>query len=114
MTDCLFCKIIEGTIPSDKVYEDDDFFVFKDINPQSKIHVLVVPKKHIEMLTLCSEEDKDMLGGLLLTANKVAKILGIEESGYRVVINSGADGGQIVFHLHLHLMGGSRLGGKMG
>ena len=114
MSDCLFCKIIEGSIPSDKVFEDDDFIAFKDINPQSKIHILVVPKKHIEMLSGCGEDEKDILSGLLLTANNVAKILHIDETGYRVVVNSGSDGGQIIFHLHLHLMGGSKLNDKMG
>jgi len=113
MSDCLFCKIIEGAIPSDKVYEDDDFLAFKDINPQSPVHVLVIPKKHIEKLSDCGEEEKDLLANLMLTANRVAKELGIDQSGYRVAINSGKEGGQLVFHLHLHLMGGARLSDKM-
>ncbi len=114
MPDCLFCKIIEGAIPSDKVFEDDNFFAFKDINPQSKVHILVVPKKHIDMLSQCSEDEKNILSVLLLAANDVAKDLSIDKTGYRVAINSGSDGGQLVFHLHLHLMGGEKLGGKMG
>lgn len=114
MSDCLFCKIVGGSLPSDKVFEDDDFIAFKDINPQSKVHILVIPKKHIDMLSQCGEGDKELLGGLLITANNVAKILHIDKTGYRVAINSGSDGGQLVFHLHLHLMGGERLSGKMG
>ena len=112
--DCLFCKIVEGSIPSDKLFEDDNFIAFRDINPQSRVHILVVPKRHVAKLSDCSESDQEMLSGLLLTANKVARDEGMAESGYRVVINSGRDGGQVVFHIHLHLMGGEKLGGKMG
>ena len=111
---CLFCRIINGTIPSEKLYEDDRFIAFRDINPQSRIHILVVPKRHVAKLSDCADSDGDLLSGLLLTANKVASAEGIAESGYRVVINSGSDGGQVIFHIHLHLMGGERLGGKMG
>ncbi|MDH3976348.1 MAG: histidine triad nucleotide-binding protein [Deltaproteobacteria bacterium] len=113
MSDCLFCNIVEGSIPSHKVYEDDDFLAFKDIKPQSPVHVLVLPKRHVEQLSHCGEEDKDLLSGLMLTANRVAKKLGIDSSGFRVAINSGKEGGQVVFHLHLHLMGGARLSDQM-
>lgn len=113
MEGCLFCKITQGQIPSEKVFEDDDFFAFRDINPQSPVHILVVPKRHIEELADCEENDKEILAGLMLTANRVAKEAGIAESGYRVSINSGADGGQVVFHLHLHLMGGGKLSDRM-
>jgi histidine triad (HIT) family protein len=112
--DCLFCKIIDGKIPSEKLFEDDSFIAFKDINPQSKVHILIVPKRHIAKLSDCVDSDQKLLSGLLLTANKVAKDQDIAESGYRVVINSGEEGGQVVFHVHLHLMGGEKLGGKMG
>ena len=112
--DCLFCKIADGSIPSDKMFEDDEFIAFRDINPQSRVHILVVPKRHIAKLSDCSQSDREMLSGLLLTANKVARDEGIDQSGYRVVINSGSDGGQVIFHIHLHLMGGERLDGKMG
>lgn len=112
--DCLFCKIVNGNIPSEKLFEDDRFIAFKDINPQSRVHILVVPKRHIEKLSDCIDSDGDLLSGLLLTANKVARDEGIVGSGYRVVINSGNDGGQVIFHIHLHLMGGEKLGGKMG
>ena len=113
MGDCIFCKIVEGTIPSDKVFEDDDYIAFKDINPQSRVHILVVPKKHIEKLSDCGAADGNMLAGLILKANDVAKASGIADSGYRVVMNSGSDGGQLVLHLHLHLMGGEKLDDKM-
>ncbi len=112
--DCLFCKIVDGDIPSEKLFEDDKFIAFRDINPQSPVHILVVPKRHIAKLSDCLDSERDLLSGLLLTANKVARDEGIAESGYRVVINSGNDGGQVVFHIHLHLMGGEKLGGKMG
>ena len=114
MGDCLFCKIIDGSIPSDKVYEDDNFLAFKDINPQSPTHILVIPKQHIAKLSDCGNDEKDMMGELLLTANKIARDQGLADSGFRVVINSGKEGGQLVFHLHLHLMGGCQLEGKMG
>lgn len=112
--DCLFCKIVDGSIPSDKLFEDDNFIAFRDINPQSRVHILVVPKRHIAKLSDCLESDGELLSGLLLTANMVARDEGIDQSGYRVVINSGEEGGQVVFHVHLHLMGGEKLGGKMG
>ena len=113
MSDCLFCKIVEGTIPSEKIFEDEDFLAFKDINPQSPVHILVIPKKHVAKLSDCGSNETDILSGLLLRANKVAKEIGIVESGYRVTINSGDDGGQLVHHLHLHLMGGGKLSGRM-
>lgn len=113
MGDCLFCKIIAGEIPSEKVYEDKLFFAFKDINPQAKNHILIIPKEHIDMLASCGDNDREILSGLLLTANNTAKKIGIAESGYRVTVNSGDNGGQLVFHLHLHLMGGEKLSDKM-
>lgn len=114
MEECIFCKIVDGDIPSDKVFENDNFLAFKDINPQSPVHILIIPKRHIAKLSDCSDPDKEMLSGFMLTANRVTKELGIAESGYRVVINSGSEGGQIVFHLHLHLMGGGQLSDRMG
>ena len=114
MGDCLFCKIVEGSIPSDRVFENDTFIAFRDINPQATVHILVVPKRHIEKLSDCHASEAETLSGLLLAANEVAEKLGIRDSGYRVVVNSGEEGGQVVFHLHLHLLGGQKLNDRMG
>jgi histidine triad (HIT) family protein len=103
--DCLFCKIVAGTIPSKKVFEDELTFAFLDINPQAPVHVLVVPKKHLDSLDETDSGDKELLGHLLDVARDLAaqQRLG---NGYRVLINTGPDGGQTVDHLHLHLLGG--------
>jgi histidine triad (HIT) family protein len=103
--DCLFCKIVAGKIPSKKVYEDELAFAFTDINPQAPVHVLVVPKKHVASLDKTDSGDKAMLGHLLDVARDLAKEQKLG-NGYRVVINTGANGGQTVDHLHLHLLGG--------
>lgn len=100
----LFSKIIRGEIPSEKVYSDDEFYAFRDINPQAPTHVLVVPKKPIAKVGDATEADADMLGRLLLAGNKVAQQEGLAD--YRLVINNGAGAGQTVFHLHLHVLGG--------
>jgi histidine triad (HIT) family protein len=105
MSDCLFCKIVEGEIPSNKVYEDELVYAFHDIDPKAPTHVLVVPKRHIASLDAAGEEDRELLGRLLLTAGRIARELGIA-SGYRVVNNCGAPAGQSVFHVHFHLLGG--------
>ncbi len=112
--DCLFCKIIEGSISSEKVFKDDDYTAFRDINPHSRVHVRVVPNRHIPSLSDCGDGENNMLSRLLLTANRIARELMIDRSGYRVVINSGENGGQLIQHLHLHLMGGEKLSDKMG
>jgi histidine triad (HIT) family protein len=109
MSDCLFCKIIAGKIPSKKVYEDDRTFVFEDINPQAPTHVLIIPKKHIVDLKEAKESDAELIGYCHIVAAKIARERGIEK-GYRTVYNVGPDAGQSVFHLHLHLLGGRRLG----
>ena len=107
--DCLFCKIIAGAIPSKKVFEDDLCFAFEDIHPHAPTHVLIVPKKHIASLAQTTSEDQALLGRLLATAAKLAREAGLS-NGYRTVINTGADGGQTVGHLHLHLLGGRPMG----
>jgi len=107
MTDCLFCKIIEGAIPSDKVYEDDDVFAFKDIHPKAPTHVLVVPKQHVATLTDC--EDSALLDMLMDRVRKIADEVLNLAAGYRVVINVREGGGQEVFHLHVHILGGKKL-----
>ena len=109
MADCLFCKIIRGEIPTKKVYEDERVFVFEDINPQAPTHVLIIPKKHIVGLKEAKPEDAEILGYCQLTAAKIARQRGIENS-YRTVYNVGPGAGQSVFHLHLHLVGGRNLG----
>jgi len=108
MSDCLFCKIVEGKIPARKVYEDERVFAFEDINPQAPTHVLIVPKQHIEGLNKAREQDAGILGYCQLVAAKIGRERGIED-GYRTVYNVGARAGQSVFHLHLHLIGGRDL-----
>lgn len=108
-SDTIFGKIIRKEIPADIVYEDDLCLAFKDITPQAPTHVLVIPKKTIPTLANASPEDKELMGHLLLTIKAIADQLGLTDTGYRVVINTGNDGGQTVFHLHMHLLGGRAL-----
>ena len=110
MSDCLFCKIVARTIPAALVYEDDLVVAFDDINPQAPIHSLVIPRKHFTSIAELQDADVMLLGRLLLAANAVAKKKGIADSGYRFVVNTGAHGGQSVFHLHLHVLGGRHMG----
>lgn len=109
MTDCIFCKIIGGEIPSEKVYEDDDVFAFRDINAKAPLHVLIIPKKHIGMINDLAEQDSETVGKLFLAAKKIAADEGYSEDGYRVVMNCGEAAGQTVFHIHLHLLAGRTL-----
>ena len=109
-SDCIFCKIIAGEIPSEKVFENDLVYAFKDINPAAKTHILVIPKKHISSLNESSAEDQAILGELLIAAGQIAKEQGIDQGGYRTVINTGANAGQTVFHIHAHIIGGQKLG----
>ena len=109
MSDCLFCKIGSGQISSKVVMQDDEFLAFDDINPQAPVHVLVIPKRHVVALNDVGGGDHALLGRLLDTAILVARKKGIAESGYRVVANTGRDGGQSVFHLHLHVLGGRHM-----
>lgn len=113
MSTCIFCKIINREIPSTVVYEDDKVIAFKDINPIAPVHILVIPKKHIETLNHVEEEDKELLGHILVATKKIAEEQGIAETGYRVINNCGNHGGQVVFHLHFHLLGGEPLGTKI-
>lgn len=103
---CIFCKVVDKSVPVAVVYEDDDIVAFKDIKPVSPHHMLIVPKKHFSSLNDFGPQDVEILGKLLLLAKKLAKDLGIDEQGYRTVINTGNDGGQTVHHLHMHLLGG--------
>jgi len=104
--DCIFCKIVEGNIPASVVYEDDSCIAFNDIEPQAPTHILVIPRVHIESLDTAGEDQKELIGHLMLTAAKIARDKGFSDAGYRVVANTNADGGQTVFHLHVHLLGG--------
>lgn len=108
MTDCLFCKIISGSIPSKKVYEDAKAYAFEDVRPQAPTHVLIVPKKHIVDIKEATEADAELIGHCNLVAAKIARERGLEH-GYRTVYNVGPDAGQSVFHLHLHLLGGRKM-----
>lgn len=107
--DCIFCKIIAGEIPSKKVYEDERVLAFHDINPIAPVHVLVIPKQHISSLLAIQPDDKEMVGELHLALQNVAKEMGVADSGFRVITNTGTHGQQTVHHLHYHLIGGRQL-----
>ena len=109
-TDCIFCRIVSGEIPSTRVYEDDQVVAFNDINPKAPVHVLIVPRRHIPSLAHVTADDEGVLGHMLYVARVIAEEQGILESGFRTIINTGPDGGQEVYHLHLHLLGGRPLG----
>lgn len=106
MSDCLFCKMVNGEIQPDTIFENDQVLAFRDINPQAPTHILVIPKQHITSLNDLTESDAGIVGQMYLAAQQIARQQGIAESGYRTLVNCGDDGGQTVFHLHLHLLGG--------
>jgi len=110
MSDCIFCKIIDKEIPSKIVYEDDDILAFEDINPLAKIHILLIPKKHIATAADLQPEDAEVIGKIYLVAKAIAEEKGMAEDGYRIVNNCKEFGGQEVFHIHFHLLGGEKLG----
>jgi len=110
--DCLFCKIVAGKIPAAKVYEDDEVLGFKDIQPQAPVHYLFVPKSHVDSLAALKDADLQILGKVFGALKKVATEAGLER-GYRTVMNVNREGGQTVYHLHVHLLGGRQLGGNM-
>jgi len=114
MSDCLFCKIAAGEIPSEKLYEDDEMLALHDIKPMAPVHFLVIPKKHIDNLLFLDEEDAALVGRLLYKAKELAKEQGCEENGGRFVINAKIHGGQTVDHLHVHFLGGAQLGLSLG
>lgn len=105
MADCIFCQIVSGDIPSQKVYEDDNVLAFHDIDKKAPVHVLIIPKKHIASIAAAEDNDMPLLADMMRTAKKLAFDLGIQD-GFRLVANTGIDGGQTVDHLHFHLMGG--------
>jgi histidine triad (HIT) family protein len=110
MEDCIFCKIVSGEIPSEKVYESDEIIAFRDINPVAKTHIQIIPRKHISTVADIPDEEMPLIGELVKVANELAKSEGVAGSGYRLVINCGKESGMEVRHLHLHLIGGRRLG----
>ena len=109
MTDCLFCKIAAKQIPAKIVFEDEQVIAFRDVNPQAPVHLLIIPKQHISTVNDVQQEHKSLIGHMVLSAQKLAQAEGIAESGYRLVMNCNDDGGQTVFHIHLHLQGGRSL-----
>ena len=112
--DCIFCKIASGEIPSEILYQDDEVIAFADINPVAPTHLLVVPKRHIPSLAHLSEDETPLIGHMVIIANRLAREHGVAESGYRLVINCGREGGQAVPHLHMHILGGRQLSAGMG
>jgi histidine triad (HIT) family protein len=104
--DCLFCRIVNRELPSEFLYEDDVFVVFKDINPAAPVHLLLVPKKHIRSINGLVEDEEKIVSGLFMLAKDMAKEQGVDQSGYKLLFNVEKGGGQVIFHLHLHLLGG--------
>lgn len=114
MSDCIFCKIISGDIPSTNVYKDEQVTAFRDINPAAPTHILIVPNKHIDSVNMMMVDDEPLIGHLFFVAKQLAAQEGISEGGYRLIVNTGAEAGQTVFHIHLHLLGGSPMKHPMG
>lgn len=112
MEECIFCKIVKGEIPSEKVYEDEEVLAFKDIHPATPIHILVIPKKHYENILEVPEEDT-IVSKIGVAMNKIAKKLQIDQAGFRIINNCGKDSGQEVMHLHFHLLAGTKMGDKI-
>jgi len=112
--ECTFCQIVAGKIPADIVHQDEEFLAFRDIQPQAPRHVIIIPKSHIASVTQLNSEQEGLIGRLILLARDLAEKEGISSSGYRLAINCGADGGQLVPHLHLHLLGGRKLDDQLG
>ncbi len=109
MSDCIFCKIGAGEIPSDKVFESDYLFAFRDIQPQAPVHIVIIPKKHIATMNDFTGADSGLLSEMMLACRELAAQEGLSDSGYRIVINCNSDGGQSVFHVHAHLLGGRKM-----
>ena len=112
--ECIFCRIAAGEIPGDIVYQDEDFVAFRDIVPQAHVHILVIPRIHVSSLVELTEQQQGLIGCLITLANKLAVEQQVDKSGYRLVMNCGVEGGQVVPHLHLHLIGGRRLSDQLG
>ncbi len=111
--ECVFCRIVAGELPSDTLYQDDEVMAFRDINPLAPTHVLIIPKRHIASLAELSDDETSVIGHMTKVANQLARQEGVAEKGYRLVLSSGEDGGQVVPHLHMHLLGGRRLSNRL-
>ncbi len=109
MSDCIFCKIVSGDIPGDIVYQNDDVLAFRDLNPQAPTHILVIPKRHIATINELQDADAELVGKMYLAAKEIARNEGIDEAGYRTIMNCNAGAGQTVFHIHLHVLGGRQM-----
>ena len=114
MTDCIFCKIVSGDIPGNIVYRDEQVTAFRDINPSAPTHILIVPNKHIESVNMLIVDDEPLIGHMFTTAKNIAAQEGVADGGYRLIMNTNADAGQTVFHIHLHLLGGAPMKHPMG
>ena len=112
--ECIFCQIVAGKVPSEILYQDEEVIAFRDINPQATTHLVIIPQKHIPSLAHLSQAESPVIGHMVNIANQLAKREGIFESGYRLVVNCGEQGGQLVPHLHMHLLGGQRLSDELG
>jgi histidine triad (HIT) family protein len=111
--DCIFCSIVAGDIPAQKVFETKSVLAFRDINPKAPVHILIIPKKHIPSLNEATKDDIELLGEVVFAAKEIAQNEGIAQKGYRLICNTGKDGGQLVGHIHFHLLGGRPLGPKL-
>ncbi|MFA5182131.1 MAG: histidine triad nucleotide-binding protein [Syntrophales bacterium] len=114
MDDCIFCKIVKGSIPCRKVYEDEKVLAFDDIHPMAPVHVVIIPKDHIPTILDVSGDRMAIMSAMISAAQEVSRKKGIDESGFRVVVNCNADGGQVIFHLHMHVLGGKKLPDGLG
>ena len=112
--ECIFCKVASGEIPSEKLHQDEAVFVIADISPQAPVHLLVIPFEHLTSVAEIGEHNATLMQNMTLMANRAAQTAGVADSGYRLVINTGAEGGQSVAHLHMHVLGGRQLSGQMG
>jgi len=110
---CIFCQIAAGEIPSEFIYEDDEFVAFNDIHPQTPVHILIIPRKHIVSIAELVDEDVPLIGRMMSVSKRIAEDAGVAEKGYRLVINTGADGGQVIMHIHMHLLGGLKMPDRM-
>jgi histidine triad (HIT) family protein len=112
--DCVFCKIIAGEIPAEILYQDDEIIAFRDINPLAPVHLIIIPRRHVPSLDQMKESDAALVGRMVTVANKLAKDEGVSQKGYRLALNCGKEGGQLVPHLHMHLLGGRKLSDALG